>query len=444
MKKYDVVIAGGGPAGLSLAADLSKDFDVLVVEKEKAGTTTRSWYTFQDRIKKNGLNDAVVATPENVTFYMDEESNITYKDKHALVNENCVLKIFKEKAESNSCKIISNTPVIDFKYNGAGIILKTNRGNYYGNLLIDCMGATSPIVFKRNLQKEFNVWIVYGMRAKNTRFFDTNTIGFYKMPEKYQPKNDKTNYMFGIYPKSRSEGDIYLFNYYDRILKPEILMQMFKKSVGEFLPKYKNTGVLKGWIYNGVLKKYALDRVLFVGESGCLTPPAIGMGFNEILRKHGIISERLRYKINHEHDLSSHALSDTLLDCRNSASYTFLKICQKYFYYGNNAEAWKRGILILNKAGKVFTRKWMRNELDYSLIKKGMTSMIDVVGWTGLLGILPAEEFIKLSLEAMNIMGSSVIEDAHLAFHRQYRDKPSELCKHCHCRYRISKTKNKM
>ena len=83
------------------------------------------------------------------------------------------------------------------------------------------------------------------------------------------------------------------------------------------IPSYKTTGVLRGYIYNGELKKYALNRVLFVGDSGALTPPAIAMGFNEVLRKNELIAHRVTDHMVRE-QFSEHQLSDVLLDHRSS------------------------------------------------------------------------------------------------------------------------------
>lgn len=433
MQPYDIIIAGAGPAGLTLAADLSRDFRVLVVEKGRAATTTRAWYTFQDRIKNDKLEDAVVATPGNGIFYMDEESQLTYKDRHALINEDQVLGMFKERAESNGCTVLSNNPVSDFSYKDKHVVLKTKRGSYKGKLLIDAMGVTSPLVRKRKLQKYFNIWAVYGARMK-ARYPDPDTLGFFKMPEKYQPMTDKTNYMFGVYPKGEHYCDAYLFNYYDYIAQPEVLKGLFQKSIKEIVPRHKTLGVLRGWIYSGELKKYALDRVLFVGDAGGVTPPAIGMGFNESLKKHMFISYRLKFLMEGE-KLSKHALSDVLLDYRNSTAYTFQRIIQKYFYYGNTAQQWKDGIDVIEDAGKFFTKKWMRHELDGGLIKRGLRSLIKVIGFTGLVKMMPLREFLLLTKDVVKIGGKSLLQEAHIEYHKHYGKKTCVLCMQCKCPY---------
>ena len=269
---------------------------------------------------------------------------------------------------------------------------------------------------------------------KETKFEHKDTIGFYKMNEKYQPKNDKSNHMFGIYPKSKSTGDVYLFGYYNRIKSPEILGGIFNKSVKEIFPKYRNNGILRGWIYNGELKKYALDRVLFTGDAGALTPPFISMGFNENLRKHRIISERIRHLISHSGNLDAHSLSDITEDYRSSLQYTFHRLIQLYVSNSDTKQDWKEGIDVLIKSGKDFTKKWMRNELDIFLIKKGIRSFNEVIGISNLVKRIPINDFVHIIMSTARITGTSVLEEAHLIFHKQYRDKSCELCRHCDCK----------
>jgi len=424
MTRYDIIIAGAGPAGLALAADLSRHFKVIVLEKGKAGTTMCSWYTFEDRIRANNLEDAVVARPKNLIFYMDKDSCFEYKDTHVIVDPNKVLEIFKDRAEQNGCEIKSDVEVSDFHYTRGGVVVRTDKGNYEGQLLIDCMGTTSPVVVKRKLQRNFCVWAEYGAKMK-MRFSKPDQIGFIKMPEIYQPEGDKANYMFGVYPHNDHEGDLFLFGYYKKLVKPEVLKEMFDKSSKDLYPGEK-IATIKGLIYSGELKKYALRRVLFFGNSGASTPPVIGMGFNEVLRKHSIVAKEVREALA-SGNLSRRTLENILLEHRTSPQYAFLKVCQRYFYYGNTDEEWKRGVRVLNKAGAEFTSHWMRGELNLGLMKRALDALFEVVGLKKLMRLLPLREYISLVKYTSAIVGGSVWTRIRMYFLRQYKEKTNKL-----------------
>ena len=68
MQNFDIIIAGGGPAGMSAAAELSKHFKVLVLEKNKPGTTQATWYSYEDRAKKYQLEDAILLKTDYIKF----------------------------------------------------------------------------------------------------------------------------------------------------------------------------------------------------------------------------------------------------------------------------------------------------------------------------------------------------------------------------------------
>ena len=57
---YDIIIAGAGPSGLSVAHDLSKDFKILLIDKRKIPYTTSAWYSYEDRVKKNNLDFYII------------------------------------------------------------------------------------------------------------------------------------------------------------------------------------------------------------------------------------------------------------------------------------------------------------------------------------------------------------------------------------------------
>ncbi len=421
---HDIIIAGAGPAGLALASELGKDFSVIVLEKGQAGTTTHSWYSFRDRIEADNLQEAIVATPSRVRFYMSEQSSVAYQDDNVVLDADKILKIFKDRVERLGCDVRSDVTVKDFSYiaqtdrNKGGVTVHTNNGDFSGCLLIDCTGATSPIVLKRGLQKDFRVWALYGVQA-DAPAPNPDSIDFVKMPERFQLKSDTGNYMFGIYPKGPNKSDLYLFGYYDTIVDPLILKDMFETSSAELYPNIidnKKTE-LKGLIYGGELKKYALDRVFFYGEAGALTPPAIGMGFNEVLRTYKVVAAKIKEHVI-KNDLGERALRTILLEHRTSPSFTFLEVCQSYFFYGNTAKEYENGILILKKAGDEFMRKWMRNELDGAMVKRGLEALFEVVSPHKFLNMMPFREWLPFLRKTSQIVEGSIVAKVAWYFHR--------------------------
>ena len=66
---FDVIIVGGGPAGLGSALHLAeKGMDVLLLEKNRINTTPKTWLTFDHIIEKYGLEECIRNRFSKVTF----------------------------------------------------------------------------------------------------------------------------------------------------------------------------------------------------------------------------------------------------------------------------------------------------------------------------------------------------------------------------------------
>ena len=68
MESYDIIIAGAWPAGLTAAVELSKTFTILVIERREPGTTSSTWYSYADRVKKYDIEEAVAFCTDHIMF----------------------------------------------------------------------------------------------------------------------------------------------------------------------------------------------------------------------------------------------------------------------------------------------------------------------------------------------------------------------------------------
>ena len=150
MKFYDIVIAGAGPAGLSLASKLSKNFKVLVFDKNKIPYSTAIWYSYADRVKKYGMEKAIDNKCHSL-YYKAVKEEHTMKDCCVVLDREKALDIWKQQALKNKAVIKPNQALKGFSKNPDGTInVLTDKSKFKTKLLIDCTGIQSPILKKYN------------------------------------------------------------------------------------------------------------------------------------------------------------------------------------------------------------------------------------------------------------------------------------------------------
>jgi len=385
MEAFDIIIAGGGPAGMSAAAELSKDFKVLVIEKKKPGTTQSTWYSYEDRAEKYKLEDAIAVRTSYIKFTAPTTEHFM-RDNCVIFDHNKVLKIWMERAKSKGA-IVKQEAFIDYKKEQNSVIVETNLGEYKADLLIDSMGINSPVVQKNNLIKRKDAWVIYGAKMKNVEFENPLQL-------EYFPLNDEENTYIGIHPHSETETNIYAFKgQKNTIGNPDDLREKFDKVIAEKQPNAKRVETLRGTIVSGSLKKYALDNVIFFGSSGMLNPDGCGMGFNQILMKHQIfpkgIAEVMKTK-----SLDKKSLRKIASSLKDQETINFQKIIGAFsLYFIRSAGKWDGGVKWLNAMGED-SKYWMRNEMTLDWIKNANIRLSKVIPLKETFKMIPMGDFI--------------------------------------------------
>jgi len=384
MEIFDIVIAGGGPAGMSAAAELSKSFKVLVVEKKKPGTTQSTWYSYEDRAKKYDLEDAVAVRTSYIKFTAPTTEHFM-RDNCVIFDHNKVLEIWMERAISKGA-VVKQEAFIEYQKNGEGVVVKTDKGVYKARLLVDSMGINSPIVQKNKLVKRKDAWVIYGAKMTNVAFENPFQL-------EYLPLNDEENTYIGIHPHSETETNIYAFKgQKNTIGNPDDLKEKFEKTIARIQPNAKRVSTLRGTIVSGTLKKYALDNVIFFGSSGMLNPDGCGMGFNQILMKHQIFAEGIK-KVMETNSLDKKSLRKVANSLKDQETINFQKIIGAFsLYFIRSAGKWDGGVKWLNAMGED-SKYWMRNEMTLDWIKSANLRLSNVIPLKETFKMIPFNDF---------------------------------------------------
>jgi len=384
MWDFDIIIAGGGPAGMSAASELSKNFKVLVLEREAPGFTQSTWYSYQDRAKKYQLEEAVVVKTDYIKFTAPTTEHYM-KDDCVIFDHNKVLEIWMNRAIANGAEI-KRESFISYKNERNQVIVETNIGKYQARLLVDSMGITSPIIKKYNLIKRKDAWVIYGAKMSNVNFKNPYQL-------EYMPLGDKDNTYIGIHPHSKTETNIYAFKGQKNTFgNPNELKETFDKILKKIQPNAKKIQTLQGTIVSGILKKYALNNVIFFGASGMLNPDGCGMGFNQILLKHQIFANGIRDLMN-SNSLDQKSLEKVASSLKDQETINFQKIIGAFsLYFIASPGKWDGGVRWLNAMGED-SKYWMRNEMTLDWIRSANLRLNKVIPLKETFKMIPFGDF---------------------------------------------------
>lgn len=428
---YDVIIVGGGPAGLGVGSELSQQHKVLLMDKNTAGKTHRSWFVPLDVVDEK----VMPYTYNGVTRFITNTfggANIAWKtelfNRYPYVNENTLPPHWRKVMEDNGSEVLDACVYIDSSVNDGIVTVRTSKGDFQARLLIDASGYNSPIVQKYNIKRDnYYWWSVAGSVNKHPNGLDGMDVGDYMMWQTFKDTNanenasmsegrpifsyeildENTSFSFCFYlKKGRVDKDVMQAEYM-KLLRDEPATANFH-SVEIKENKY-------GWYPAGALsQQLAEDHVVFIGDAGCWTTPC-GWGMTFILRNYSEFAGKM-----------SKLLDANTLDKKSLLSVPHYKVHEKYevlldtiithFLSRATANQLDRFINLFKiipyiLCEKVFTLTISREEVHTML-----TAMLTEFKLTELAGILPREDYLTVLEEAKYFAEDAVVDEMHKVF----------------------------
>ena len=181
---YDVIILGGGPAGLGSAIHLAvRGISVLLLEKGKIGDTRKTWLTFDHIIREYGLEPCIRNRFEEIVFtsYLGN-SHILKKDDFLFpIYEEMALSMLSERAVEKGAVIRQEEPFVNYTINSSEntLAIRSTKGTYTARIGVDAMGRQSQLLRSNGLRNEIT---------------DMGCLAFFLSKVKY--KNENRLYLY--------------------------------------------------------------------------------------------------------------------------------------------------------------------------------------------------------------------------------------------------------
>ncbi|MBU0979552.1 MAG: FAD-dependent monooxygenase [Nanoarchaeota archaeon] len=410
---YDVIILGAGPAGLSLASVLSRQNKVCVIEKRRIGFTTKSWGSFRDLIRKLKLNDCVANDKINfLQFNHYLGAKWLFKDTYCQLYENKLLREFINRCDKDTT-FIQNSYVRDFRRKDGGISIKTGKKTLWAKLLIDCTGASSPIIKKYRLIDNYSSFPILGYNLKGIKVDPTKFIwDVMKIPGLDEIM------VGGVMPYSDKMAQVHVFPYLkNKTMQSSSLEKYLKTFMSSYpgLKGAKKVSRTRGTILMGELKKNALDNIFFFGEAGLWSPRFTGAGVNQILMDHQAVGKELSRLIK-EDRLSAGFLSEIRPLTQEKRMLHLLRCFENIVLsFKDKPERLNEFLVVLNESHAKFGKYLMRNKFNALVLKNSWKKVHEHFSTMELVKMLPKQDILFLFE-----LGTELIEDEVLKKYRKH------------------------
>jgi 2-polyprenyl-6-methoxyphenol hydroxylase-like FAD-dependent oxidoreductase len=293
MLSADVIVAGGGVAGLLISNALAPSFSVILLEQNDSFPRNKYWLTDARALKDNAeLSGCVDTRYDALEFVAYDGLTATIKGDYCLWDTDKLVDLLAQRLIDNGVRLLTGHRLYSFFEERNAIAIRANAETIRAKLLIDCMGFGSPIVGAKDVATITGYYILHGgevaVRAGCRPVALDNVIV------------SRNPTFFEIFPTSRATAHAAII-LPSRQYRPERSLQKefsfilqhshYAQHIADQPPDHKRSYF--GVVPVGRLHHPALDRMVFFGEAGQSNPAASATGLSRMLRTHHELAHRL-------------------------------------------------------------------------------------------------------------------------------------------------------
>ena len=303
-KRFDVVVVGGGPAGVAAAkASAKTGAKTLLLEKNPAIMAIKpcgqavSAHTFETA----GVNPTppMILNRVSARVYAPNGASVKIPETGYLINKTLLLQEIAVQAAEHGAEIHVNEPFIKFMRRDDGLIVRTPKAEYECSVLIGADGYNSRVarILGVNEKSEPIPTLQYLMAG--SRLENVDEIRIY-VGNEIAPKGYAWLFPFGEKLAEVGLGvrGAPLKPYMDRVL------EILRKELGS-AQVIDNRGAPVP--VGGVISKYIFDRVILIGDAAGMVIPMTGGGIHSSIAA-GIAAGEVAGEASQEGDVSEERL----------------------------------------------------------------------------------------------------------------------------------------
>jgi digeranylgeranylglycerophospholipid reductase len=276
-KRFDVVVVGGGPAGVAAAkASAKTGAKTLLLEKNPAIMAIKpcgqavSSHTFETAGVKP--TPPMILNRVSARVYAPNGRSIKIPETGYLINKTLLLQEIAVQAAEHGAEIHVNEPFIDFVRREDGLIVRTPKAEYECSVLIGADGYNSRVARILGVNEKSEPiptlqYLMAGSRLENVdeiRIYVGNGIA----PRGYA----------WLFPFSERMAEVGL-GVRGAPLKPYMdkVLEILRKELGS-AQVIDNRGAPVP--VGGVISKYIFDHVILIGDAAGMVIPMTGGGIH--------------------------------------------------------------------------------------------------------------------------------------------------------------------